>query len=199
MTNDFKRGDVVEVVDTNKYREVHVGAIGVVRSTYDARVTVKFDDIHNPRSAYDCFYFNAKQLKLFEGDTIMEGNYAIATIRFMDGSNTDKTYRYALYEDTCARVGAICVVKSAHHGFGIASIVDIEPKTDEKITREIICVCDFSMYQTREAKRQRKDELKRKMAARAAQLQEIALYKMMAEKDNSMLDMLRAFDELGDC
>lgn len=197
--NTFKRGDVVEVVDANKYKEVSVGAIGTVRSTYDGRVTVVFAHIHNPRSSYDCFYFTANQLKYFEGDKIMEGNYSIATVRFMDGTNTDKTYRYALYDDTCARVGDICVVKSAHHGMGIASIVDIEPKTDEKITREIVCVCDFSMYHTREAKRQRKEELKRKMAARAAQLQEIALYQMMADKDASMGDMLREFNELGDC
>lgn len=193
----FKYGDVVEVVDVNKYREVHVGAIGTVRSAYDNQIAVVFDDIHNPRSAYDCFYFKANQLKYYKGDKIMEGNYSIATVRFMDGSNTDKTYRYALYDDNVG-VGDICVVKSAHHGFGIAGIVDIEPKTDEKIIREVVCKCDFGRYLAREAARKRREELMRKMAARAAQLQEIALYKMMAAEDASMAELLNELDGLGD-
>lgn len=196
----FNNGDMVVVLDGNKYREVPVGAIGIVRNSYETRVTVKFDHIHNPRSGYDCFYFNHKQLRLYEGDKVMEGNYCIATIKFLDGTNTDKTYRYAMYPDLVGHVavGDICVVKSAHHGLGIAQVVSIEPKTDEKITREIICKCDFSAYYTREAMRKRKAELKSKMAERAAKLQEIALYKMMAAEDDSMAALMREFDELGD-
>ena len=195
--NNFKHGDMVEVLDTNKYKEVHVGAIGTVRSTYEGRVTVMFDSIHNPRSSYDCFYFNVKQLKLYEGDKIMDGNYRIATIRFLDEKG-DKTYSYALYDEK-ADIGDICVVKSAHHGMGVAVIIDIGPKTEEKIIREVVCVCDFAAYVAREDKRKRKEELKRKMAARAAQLQELALYKMMADSDADMSDMLKEFEGLGDC
>ena len=195
--NTFKRGDVVEVVDANKYREVHAGAIGTVRSAYDNQISVVFDNIHNPRSSYDCFYFKANQLKYYGGEKIMEGNYRIANVMFLDEKGS-KTYRYAVYDET-VNVGDICVVKTAHHGMGVAQIMDIEDKTDEKIIREVVCKCDFSAYWSREAKRQRKEELKRKMAARAAQLQEIALYKMMADNDASMGDMLREFEGLGDC
>lgn len=197
MTNNFKRGDVVEVVDANKYKEVHVGAIGTVRSTYEGRVTVVFSNIHNPRSSYDCFYFNANQLKYYGGEKIMEGNYRIANVTFLD-EKSNKTYRYAVYDETIAD-GDICVVKTAHHGMAVAQIMSIEDKTDEKIIREVVCKCDFTAYWSREAKRQRKDELKRKMAARAAQLQEIALYQMMAESDGDMSAMLKEFSTLGDC
>lgn len=192
--NTFKRGDVVEVVDANNYTEIRVGAIGKVHSTYDSRVTVKFDDIHNPRSSYDCFYFNAKQLKYYEGDKIMEGNYRIADVMFLDEAGT-KTYRYAVYDETID-VGDICVVKTAHHGLGIARIMGIDQKTDEKIIREVVCKCDFSAYEAREAARRRMEELKCKMAARAAQLQEIALYKMMAAEDASMAELLKEFEGL---
>ena len=197
MKNPFKHGDVVKVLDVNRYKEIHVGAVGVVRDTYEERVTVTFDGIHNPRSSYDCFYFNQKQLKFYGGDKIMEGNYRIATIMFLD-EEREKTYRYALYNEDVVP-GDICVVKSAHHGMGIARIVDIEPKTDEKIAREIVCKCDFSLYETREERRKRRESLKNKMAKRAAELQEIALYQMMANNDPTMGDMLREFEELGDC
>ena len=198
----FSKGDLVVVVRHSRYRNIPIGAVGVVYNAcpmYENNIAVKLDSFHNGRSGYDCFYFKANEIELYKGETkTMEGNYSIATIKFMDGANTDKTYRYALY-DTGIGIGDICVVKSAHHGLGIARVVDIEPKTEEKITREIICKCDFSAYEDREAKRQRKEELKKKMAARAAQLQEIALYKMMADNDTSMSDMLREFEGLGDC
>lgn len=194
MTNNFKRGDVVEVIDPNGYQEVRVGAIGTIRSKYEGRVTVVFADIRNPRSSYDCFYFNATQLKFYEGDKIMEGNYRIADVMFLDEKGNN-TYRYAVYDETI-NIGDICVVKSAHHGMGIARIMGIDPKSDEKIIREVICKCDFSAYEAREAARRRMDELKRKMAARAAQLQELALYKMMAAEDASMAELLKEFEGL---
>lgn len=198
--NGFEHGDIVVVLDA-KYREVPVGSIGTVRSTYDNSVTVKFANIHNPRSGYDCFYFKAKQLKHYKGDKIMEGNYMIAIVHFLGDTNTERTYKYAMYPDLFGKVtvGDVCVVKSAHHGMGIAEVVSIEPKTDEKITREIVCVCDFSDYYVREATRKRRAELKAKMAKRAAALQELALYKMMAAEDSSMAELMKEFDELEEC
>lgn len=195
----YKHGDVIVVVGGHKYREVPIGAIGTVRSAYDGNIAVVFSDIHNKRSSYDCFYFAAREIKLYKGDKTMEGNYHIATVKFLEGTNTDTTYRYALYDEGSVAIGDICVVKSAHHGLGIARVVEIEPKTDEKITREIVCKCDFSAYEAREATRKRKAELKKKMSERAAALQELALYKMMAAEDSGMADLMREFDELEDC
>lgn len=198
--NGFGHGDIVVVLEA-KYREVPVGSIGTVRSTYDNSITVKFANIHNPRSGYDCFYFKAKQLKLYEGDKIMEGRYIIATVHFLDDTNPDRTYKYALYPDLIGRVlvGDICVVKSAHHGMGLATIVELGPKTDEKITREVVCKCDFGAYNAREAIRKRRAELKTKMAKRAAALQELAMYKMMAAEDSDMAELMTEFDELEEC
>lgn len=197
----FNRGDRVIVVCCTRYTNYNlVGLEGTVRSVYDNNIAVELDSLRNERSGYGYFYFTNNNLKSLKGaNTIMEGSYAIATIQFLEGTNTEKTYRYALYPDTDVKVEDICVVKSAHHGFGIARIVSIEPKTDEPIEREIICRADFSNYEARCATRKRKAELKSQMATRAAQLKEIALYKMMAAEDPSMAELMREFDGLGDC
>lgn len=197
----FKNGDIVVVVRRGKYRNLPVGAVGVVRNAnpmYENNIAVKFDCFHNIRSGYDCFYFKPTEIELYKGEVkTMEGNYCIATVQFLEGTNTDKTYRYALYESLV--IGDVCVVKSAHHGLGIARIMKIEPKTDENITREIVCKCDFSAYEAREVTRKRKAELKRKMSERAAALQELALFKMMAAEDAGMAELLQEFDGLEDC
>lgn len=196
----FNRGDRVIVVCCNKYTRYDlVGLEGTVRSVYDNNVAVELDSLRNKQSGYGYFYFDPNNLKNLKGDnTIMEGNYRIANVQFLEGTNTEHTYRYALYDDGIV-VDDICVVKSAHHGFGIARIVSIEPKTDERIEREIICRADFSAYKARCATRKRKAELKHQMATRAAQLQEIALYKMMAAEDPSMAELMREFDGLENC
>lgn len=197
----FNKGDFVVVVRQCRYRNIPIGAVGIVYNAnpmYENNIAVKLDSFNNNRSSYGCFYFKADEIELYKGETkIMEGNYKIATVRFMDEKN-DKTYKYALYDDSI-NVGDTCVVKSAHHGFGIAFILNIEDKTEEKITREVVCKCDFSAYEEREAKRKRKEELKRKMNARAAALQEIALFKLMSENDKDMASMLHEFEGLGDC
>lgn len=201
MTN-FQCGDRVLIThNSNKYKNYALlGCIGTVRCAYTNNIAVEVDDCSNKNSSYGCFYFNASQLKkLKKGDEkIMEGNYMIAEVQFLEGSNTERTYRYALYDFNIG-IGDICVVKSAHHGLGIARVKSISAKTDEEITREIICKADFSDYEARVAIRKRKDELKRKMADRAAKLQELALYKMMAAEDADMAELMREFDGLGAC
>lgn len=200
----FKNGDIVVVKRQTRYRSIPVGAVGTVYNAnpmYENSIAVKLDCFHNGRSGYDCFYFKSTEIELYKGEVkIMEGRYIIATVKFLDETG-DRTYRYALYPDLIGSilVGDICVVKSAHHGMGLATIVELGPKTDEKITREVVCKCDFDAYNAREAIRKRRAELKTKMAKRAAALQELALYKMMAAEDSSMADLMAEFDELEEC
>lgn len=173
-----------------------VGMLGTVRSQYDNRITVMIDGKRNKRSGYGCFYFHPSMLEELKGDNkIMDGNYMIATMQFLEGHNTDKTYRYALY-DFSILIGDICVVKSAHHGFGLARVVDIETKTDEPIKREIVCKADLSAYEAREAARKRRAELGKLMQERAAKLQEITLFAMLAKEDAEMQKLLGEFNNL---
>ena len=194
MTSKFERGDRVVIVANTKYSELLVGMTGTVKTAYENNIAVLLDDTKNKRSGYGYFYFTAKQLKhIDKGDEVkMEGNYSIATVKFLEGHNTESTHRYALYDDNVG-IGDICVVKSAHHGLGIARIVDIEPKTNETITREIVCRCDFTAFERRQEARKRRAELTKMMQDRAAKLQETALYELLAKDDSEMLKLLTEF------
>lgn len=188
------------VVKHTKYKEVPIGAVGKVFRYYNRQVCVCFAQIQNPRSSYNCFYFEQRDLDHYKTrnekeSKIMEGNYRIAQINFLEGNNTSTKYPYACYDHTI-EIGDICVVMSEHHGFGIAKVVEIGPKTDEKITREIVCKCDFSEYNIRVANRKRRAELLKLMHTRAAELQEIALFQMLAKEDSNMKDILSEYQQL---
>ena len=191
----MKCGDYVKVLGSRYKTTGLVGAVGKIIDYYRPTDTylVAFDAYFNHRSKSGGYYFKPQQLQLFKGDEqIMEGNYTIANVRFIEGTNTNTTYRYACY-DSSIEPGDICVVKSAHHGLGIARVDSIEPKTDEVITREIICKADFSAYETREANRKRAAVLKKKMSERANKLNELAMYAMLAKDDPEMQDLLTEF------
>lgn len=190
-------GDKVVITRAGTYKEVPQGATGVVRSEYLGKLAIIIDGIPNPRSSYNCFYFTTRCVKHIneKEKKIMEGNYHIVQVKFLEGSNANKVHHCACY-DLSMTAGDICVVKSANHGLGIAQIVEISDKTDEEITREIICKCDFSDYYKREAIRERKAELVKLMHSRADELREIALFKALAANDESMAAMLNEYSEL---
>lgn len=193
----FHIGDRVITLTNGKYRILNVGLIGTVRTAYEGNIAVELDDAYNDRSSKGYFYFTEKQLKLLKGDyeLKMEGNYRIADVQFIEGANKTEVYAYACY-DADVNVDDICVVKSAHHGFGIARVVRFREKTDEVITREIVCVADFHKFEAREEARKKRAELKKTMAKRASALQEIAMYEMLAKDDPEMADLLRNYKEL---
>ena len=195
MKIELSTGDRVEVISDN-YKGRTAGLTGTVRSNYEGSIAVNLDGMTNTRSSYGCFYYKNNQLKKLGGDIIMEGNYNIAHVKFLEGSNTNSIYHYALYEGTEATIGDICVVKSAHHGFGLARIVDIQPKSNEAITREIICKADFKAYEERVACRKRKAELMAEMKTRAAAAQEILIYKNLAASDPAMAELLGEYEKL---
>lgn len=192
------------VVKHTKYKEVPIGAVGTVFKYYNQQVCVCFAQIRNPRSSYNCFYFEQRDLDHYTNNIeckkelkIMEGNYRIAQVSFLEGNNTDVKYPYACYDSAIVE-GDICVVMSAHHGLGIAKVIEIGPKTDEKITREIVCKCDFDEYNDRVAIRKRRAVLLKQMHARAAELQEIALFQMLADNDQDMQNILSEYQKLGE-
>lgn len=193
----FKYGDRVQI-DSVKYGGAYRGATGTVKSFYGTNVAIAVDGHYNQRSDHGYYYFNASSLKHIkyeeDGGHIMEGNYLVAHMKFLDGTN-DKTYLYACY-NPAYDVGDICVVKTAHHGFGVATIEALSQKCEEKLTREIVCRVDFTEYKRREENRARKAELAKLMKERAAALQEIALYKMLSANDDAMADLVNEYEQL---
>ncbi len=198
MKYNFSYGDTVMVLHTSKYNNVILaGEVGTVKQAYQSNIAVELYNYKNSNSSKGYFYFKESDLKLYDkgDDKFMEGNYSIAHVRFLEGTNTEKLYRYALYDNDVG-VGDIVVVKSAHHGFGIAQIANIEPKNNEPVTREVICKADFSAYYAREAARKRRAELGTMMRERAAKLQETVLYKMLAKEDTEMQQLISEYETL---
>lgn len=200
--NEFVVGDRVELVcKSSKYKRIPVGATGIVMNVYNpSSIRVRLDEYTNITSKYGDYYFDHKELKRIntesnnEGSTIMTGNYRAAEVQFIEGNNTDCKYVYACYDHSIIE-GDICVVKSAHHGLGIARVAGFICTTEE-LTREIVCKCDFSDYNKRVENRKRMAELKDLMTARAKQLQDIALFQMLSEKDSEMFSMLAEYQML---
>lgn len=200
---NFAIGDHVKVLD-NKYHTVPVGAKGTVRKTYGNNISVDIDGIYNTSSQYGYYYYEANQLELLnEGSnnsmnttnqSAMTGNFRVAEVQFLEGRNTNIKYMYACY-DAGIVVDDICVVKTLNHGFGIARVVGFV-ETSEKVYREIICRADFSAYDQRVANRKRMNELLDLMQSRAADIQQLGLFKLLAKEDAGMQSLLNEFEQL---
>ena len=213
----FSVGDRVELLSNckytqlikGKYAQLKAGMTGTVRSVYCASsIAVNIDGMINAASQYGAFYFSSNDLRLIEegekrkDQTIMEGNYKIADACYIkrDAAYPEENsncYTFALYDQTVI-AGDLCVAKSKSHCFDVVKVLRIREKTDEAIVREIVCKADFSAYIGRLDARKRRDELRKEMAKKAAQLQEIAVYQMLAESDSDMAKLLNEYKELTD-
>lgn len=130
------------------------------------------------------------------------GNYRVAKVRFLQGSNTHNTYNYALFDNEIQQYDN-CVVKSANHGLGIAVIEEIIDDVDNiSVTdnygniREIVCKIDMSAFNKRIDDRLRASQLKKEMDKKVKELQGLALYKMMAESSPELKAMLSEYEKL---
>lgn len=198
-----------------KYSDLEIGLCGIVRYAYMNNYGVKIDNRYNHSSGKGLYYFKQSELRLFKeyeqnniynkGEKNMNkiiGNYRVAKVRFLEGSNTHNTYNYALFDDEI-QLYDNCVVKSANHGFGIASIEEIIDNIDNiSVTdnngniREIVCKIDMSAFHKRINDRRRVSQLKKEMDKKVKELQGLALYKMMAENSPELKAMLSEYEEL---
>ena len=201
----FQNGVRVRVIRQRKYKtESLISKIGTIQSVYGTQITVKLDNEYNIRSGRGCYYFTPSELEILddEFDNIMEENNMqnvtnylnIAKVKFVDGNN-DRTYDYANFEPSLI-VGDLCVVKTAHHGLGLAKVVEIVERNDVETPREIVARVDTFDYDLRVQTRAKAAELKAKMQERAKQLQDIALYQMLAKDDPSMMELLNEYQAL---
>lgn len=200
----FEVGSRVKVIKQKSYKSVNlIGECGTIRDLSGSRIRVKLDNMRNPNSSYGAFYFVPGELEII--DELMEvksmqnniTNYLnIAKIKFIDNVYANsKTYEYANF-DASLKAGDVCVVKSANHGFGLATVEEIVERNDIVTQREIVAKVDTDAYKERIANRAKAADLKAKMQERVKQLQDIALYKMMAENDPTMLEMLKEYQDI---
>lgn len=194
------KGDVVRVI--SPVAPLHlVGMTGIIEKVYLSGDHVLFGvaiaDVENPRSKYGVFWFNKSQIELFEEETHMNTGFIVATINFLDGYNANTGYAYALYDkDIC--VGDTVVVNTGHHGMAIAKIAAINELSSSlvKYGREVVCKIDMTAFNARKEKAKRIAALEKEMKAKAAKLQTVALYEMMAEKSPELKEMLDEYKQL---
>ena len=188
----FKYNDKVRV----KNRQLKTyNLVGIVDSSGSSGCYVRLEN-------GACLYYLNTNLELYKGNhkentMAITGDFKVAKIQFLEGSNTTITYEYALFDDY--EVGTYVVVKSAHHGFGVAKIVDIIPKEQaatKKFEREIVTAFDMETYETRKKNRAKIQELNNRMDKRFHELNKLALFEMMAEKDPELKNMLDEYKSL---
>ena len=200
-------GMTVQVIPHSlSYSGKYSGEIGVIVriNTFTAgqgKLAVKFENHTNRASSYGAFWFDPKELVNYENiikeKITMFGEYKRAGIKFLDGTNTNTEYQYALYDES-VKVGDTVVVKTGHHGFALAKVATISDEGLDliKCGREIVSAVDFTGYTARRQKAERLCQLKAAMDAKVRDLQQVAVYEMFAEKDSSMKELLTEYQSL---
>lgn len=206
MNPYFNIDDYVKITSKSipcpSYKGKYNGYHGFISRISGNRIGVTIDGEINEKSGYGVFWFDANELKLTkekvqnQEEYFMDKNYHPVIINFISGSNTDVPYTYAAYEDYTE--GDYVVVHTGHHGMAIAKVKSMGTE-DNKVEygREIICKIDMTAYNDRKARAKRKAELKSKMEAKVKELQETAIFEMLAKEDARLAEMLKEFKELG--
>ena len=169
--------------------------VGVVSTVGRSGCYVKFENGAR-------LYYKNENLELYKGHmeeqkVAITGDFKVVKVKFLNGTNTSTEYEYAMFDNF--EVGDTVVVASAHHGLGIAKISAIIPR-EQAITktfeREIVSKVDMETYETRKKNRNRVHELKRQMDKRVNDLNQLALFEMLAAKDDELCKMLEEYKTL---
>ena len=157
----------------------------------------------NKNSSYGLFWFKESDLEYVKNrnivneseETKMLNGYKTVLIKFLEGTNTDKRYAYASYDEV--NEGDYVVVKTGHHGWGIAQVSEIlNEDYAVECGREIIAKFDPSAYFARIEKIKRLSEIKKSMDAKVKELQHLAIYEALAKDSPEMKELLDEFKSL---
>lgn len=208
MYSIYKSGLRVRVVKNRSYKKHdYTGYTGtIVRNQYASfgNIIVALDNVVNPYGQSGHFYFKPHELAIINSldINILEDNnmepvvnyFNIVKIQYLN-SDKPSDYQYANF-DPELKGGDLCVVKSLNHGLGLARVIEVIDQNDVKTVREIVAKVNTTDYDFRVKARKDVAELKAKMEARAKELQDIALYRLLAEKDSSMKELLDSYTNL---
>lgn len=204
----FGVGTRVKVIKQFKYPDQKLlGLEGTVRSDTGTQIAVVLDAVKNSRSAFGCFYFKPSELlavdefvtenmeeKNMRNVTAITNYLNVAQIKYVNAP-TKGVFQYANFEPDL-KAGDLCVVKSEDNCILVAKVEEIVEPIDHELYREVVAKVYMDAYDTRVACRTKAAELKAKMEARAKQLQDIALYKMLAENDPDMATLLDEYQAI---
>lgn len=200
MQSKFKVGDRVQVISKcNSYG--NVGNVENVRqwSNWNPEacdVTVRFDcDTVRIYSGKSLQLINSKGVN---GMTV-KGNYNVAMVKFVDGTNKNKEYAFALFDNDIIKDDfVLCDTAYGYNVGKITSVVSKEEYVGVDVKKEVVCKVDFSAFNLRKAQREEKNRLKKQMDKMVADNQELVLYQAIAEKNPAMAELLKAYKELKD-
>jgi hypothetical protein len=160
-----------------------------------------YDSIYNGCSVDNhkqyLYSLNDKNITEKECDNMIKGNYEVAMVKFLQGMNTAQEYAFALYDDDMLIDDL--VLCDTVNGYRVAKISKIMPQREYNgvpVTKEIICKVDFTNFETRKKNRVKAEQLRTEMDKKLKDLQEIALYELMAEKSPELKEMLETYKSL---
>lgn len=194
-------GDRVCIVNPSAKYKFLIGAIGTVERIWKGKsedpIGVLVDNIENANSRYGIFWFSKGSIKLIKEEKHMNKDFSVATVKFLNGSNAGIGYAYALYDNSIS-VGDIVVVNTGHHGMAVArvSAVNEADCSEVRCGREVVCKVDLTAFNERKEKAARIAALEKEMQAKAAEVQTMAIYEMMAEKSPELRIMLDEYKKL---
>ena len=111
--------------------------------------------------------------------------------------NNDKEYSFLCYDEV--GVGDLVVVDT-QYGFKVVTVTSINPDIKIKAPmgdiKDVVCKVDTKAFYERKEKAERAKNLKKEMDKKVKELQTIAIYEMLAEKDPALSDMLREYKNI---
>lgn len=182
----FKTGDRVKVINSRFENYNKLGSVVSITST-SCNVLMDYGSLRTYKFANLQLVKNNQE----EQEMSITGDFKVAKVKFLNGTNTNTEYEYAMFDDY--EVGDTVVVASAHHGLGIAKISAIiakEQAVTNAFEREIVSRVNMEAYETRKKNRTRLQELKKQMDERVRDLNQLALFEMLAAKDDELSKML---------
>lgn len=204
MSTKFEIGDYVKIIHyfpySSSYLNKYAGHKGEIQRISGSSIGVKLEGLTNQNSGYGLFWFKREELKLVnkkpQEEYFMYENYSMVKAKYLDESISKRDIVFAAYESY--EVNDYVVVNSGHHGFVVAQVTAIDGVEGQvQYGREIICKIDMTAYNDRKARAKRRAELKSKMEAKVKELQETAIFEMLAKEDAGLAEMLKEFKELG--
>lgn len=109
-----------------------------------------------------------------------------------------ETYYYKVLPEfqECLKVGDTVVVNCST-GFQVVQVSEINAMSKYEPTAYVVGIVDISAYEKFLEAEKTKARLKEALRARKAELEEMAVYELLASKDEDFAAMLKQFQELG--
>ena len=129
----------------------------------------------------------------------LTGDFRIATVKFISGYNKNKEYGFALYDYFTIKVNEY-VLCDTQYGYNVAKVVDVMSQEEygKSVTKEIICKCDFTAYETRKDIRNKVKMVKKKLDKAVKENQNMTLYKAIAKDNSEVANLLSEYEKLLD-